>query len=386
MTDVPSTMRQLRSLVTASGDGGPGRLRLELAEVAVPAPGPGEVLVRIEAAPVNPSDLGLLLAGADLSTAEVSGAPGSPVVTAAIPDGALAAATARLDQSLPVGNEAGGVVVATGSDPEARQLEGRTVGLLGGATYSEYRCLPVEQCLAVSADASPRDAAACFVNPLTALGMVETMRMEGHTALAHTAGASNLGQMLVKICQADGVDLVPIVRRPEHAELLSALGASYVCDSSSPSFSDDLVAALVETGATIAFDAIGGGTMASQLLAAMERAVGQRAGTAAFNRYGSNVHKQVYIYGGLDRGPTELIRQYGMSWGLGGWLLTNFLAKAGPDRGAALRQRVADELTTTFASSYAKEVSLAGALDLDELLIYSRQATGEKYLINPTLP
>jgi hypothetical protein len=340
-------------------------------------------VVRVEAAPINPSDQGVLFAGAALATAQVSGPPDDPVVSATIPADALAAAAGRIGQALPAGNEGGGVVVAAGSAPEAHELIGRTVGIFGGATYSEYRCLPAGQCLAVHDGASARDAAACFVNPLTALGMVATMQLEGHTALVHTAAASNLGQMLLKICLADGVDLVTIVRRPDQAELLRSLGASHVCDSSAASFADDLVAALVETGATIAFDAIGGGTLASQILAGMETAVNQRAGTPTYSRYGSTVFKQVYVYGSLDRRPTELVRRYGTRWSVAGWLLTNFLAQVGPDRAAQLRQRVADELATTFTSHYTKEVSLAGALDLDEIAVYSRQATGEKYLITP---
>jgi NADPH2:quinone reductase len=384
-------MRQLQSLVTATGGqageggsaAGTGQLRLALVEVPVPAPGPGDVLVRVEAAPINPSDQGLLFAGADLSTAEVSGDPGSPVVTAEIPAAAMGGLSGRLGQSLPVGNEGGGVVVAAGSAPEAQALLGRTVGAFGGAMYGEYRCLPAAQCLAVHDGASAHDAASCFVNPLTALGMVETMKMEGRTELVHTAAASNLGQMLLKICLADGIDLVAVVRRPEQADLLRSLGATHVCDTSQPTFADDLVAALVETGATIAFDAVGGGTLASDILACMEAAITQRA-TAAYSRYGSTVHKQVYIYGSLDRRPTEIIRRYGTAWNIGGWLLTNFLAQVGHDRAAQLRQRVADELTTTFASSYAREISLAGALDLGEIATYGRQATGEKYLIVPS--
>jgi NADPH2:quinone reductase len=288
----------------------------------------------------------------------------------------------RFGESMPVGNEGAGVVVAAGSSDDARALLGHTVGILGGATYAEYRCLPAGMCLALPDGTDPAAGASCFVNPLTALGMVETMRAEGHHALVHTAAASNLGQMLNRICLADGVALVNIVRRSDQAELLRAMGAEHVCDSSSPTFVDDLTVALVATGATIAFDAIGGGRLAGQILAAMEAAA--IAGATGFSRYGSTVHKQVYIYGGLDRGPTELARNFGMAWGIGGWLLTPFLQKVGAEGLARLRRRVVDELTTTFASHYTDEVSLAGALDPAVMAVYARQATGQKFLIRPS--
>ncbi|MGZ4761670.1 MAG: zinc-binding dehydrogenase, partial [Ilumatobacteraceae bacterium] len=318
--DVPTTTRQIRSLVTEGG-----QLQLSLASVDLPQPQPHEVLVRIEAAPINPSDLGLLLASADLDTATAIGSPSEPVVTADIPPQTMRGLTARIGESMPVGNEGAGVVVAAGSSADAQALLGRTVAIIGGATYSEYRCLPAMMCLALPDGTKPADGASCFVNPLTALGMVETMRMEGHTALVHPAAASNLGQMLQRICLADGVPLVNIVRRAEQAELLRSLGATHVCNSSEPTFMDDLTKALVDTGATIAFDAIGGGRQAGQILACMEAAVNSKA--TEYSRYGSNVHKQVYIYGGLDRGPTEFNRNFGMTWGIGGWLLTPFLAK-----------------------------------------------------------
>jgi NADPH2:quinone reductase len=247
--------------------------------------------------------------------------------------------------------------------------------------YSQYRCVHVSQCLALPAGVTPAQGASCFVNPLTALGMVTTMQLEGHTALVHTAAASNLGQMLNRLCLTDGIGLVNIVRRPDQAALLRAAGAVHVCDSSAPSFADDLVAALTATGATVAFDAIGGGRLASQILTAMEAAANATA--TEYNRYGSSTHKQVYVYGGLDRGPTELTRNFGMAWGVGGWLLLPFLQRIGSDAAQALRARVAAEITTTFASSYTKEVSLAGMLDLDEIAVYGRQATGSKYLVTP---
>lgn len=377
MTDLPSTMRQLRSLVTADGT-----LQLSLATVPMPEPAAHEVLVRVQAAPINPSDLGLLLGMADVSQATSSGPADDPVVTAPISPGVLKALAGRIGESMPVGNEGAGVVVAAGESPDAQALLGKLVGFVGGETYAEYRAAAAFMCLELPEGTTPAQGASCFVNPLTALGMVETMRMEGHSALVHTAAASNLGQMLVRICLADGVPLVNIVRRPEQAAILRDLGAEHVVDSSSPTFLDDLTAALTTTGATIAFDAIGGGPLAGQILGCMEAAANARATT--YSRYGSDVHKQVYIYGGLDRGPTELTRNFGMAWGIAGWLLTPFLGKIGLDGMLRLRQRVVDELTTTFASHYTDEVSLAGALDIANIQAYAKQATGQKFLIRPT--
>jgi NADPH:quinone reductase-like Zn-dependent oxidoreductase len=368
---------QLRSLVTAGGE-----LELSLAKVPIPQPAEDEILVRIEGTPINPSDLGLLLGPADLSTAKVSGAGDEAVVTAKIPPQLMRMLAGRVDQSLPVGNEGAGTVVDAGSSSEAQALVGKTVAILGGAMYAQYRTVKAADALALHDDATAADGASCFVNPLTALGMVETMKMEGHTALVHTAAASNLGQMLNRICLKDGVALVNIVRSPEQAKLLKDAGAEYVCDSSAPAFMDDLIAALAATGATIAFDAIGGGKLAGQILTGMEVAANQKAG--GYSRYGSTTYKQVYIYGGLDTGPTELNRAFGMSWGLGGWLLTPFLMKIGPAAGQKLRQRVADELKTTFASHYTAEISLTEVLDPKIMAAYNKRATGEKYLINPS--
>ncbi|MEQ8689845.1 MAG: zinc-binding dehydrogenase [Pseudomonadales bacterium] len=376
MSDLPSSGLQLRSTVTSDG-----KLNLELVDVPVKPLKPDEVLLRVEASPINPSDLGLLLGMADLSTAEQGGTEERPTVTADIPEGLLKHMGGRLDQSLPVGNEGGAVVIAAGESDEAQALLGKTVGALGGAMYGQYRAVKYHQCLPMHDGVTPRQAASCFVNPLTALGMVETMRMEGYKALIHTAAASNLGQMLQKICLNEGVDLVNIVRKPEQAEILRGIGAKFVCDSSQDSFAKDLTAAIAETGAYIAFDATGGGNLANQILTSMEQAA--IATASEYSRYGSDQHKQVYIYGGLERSPTTLNRSYGMSWSLGGWLLTPFLQKVGRERDAQLRQKVADEIDTTFASSYADETSLAGALQLDALRTYAQQATGKKYLINP---
>ena len=376
MTEVPTTMRQLQSLVTPEGE-----LRLSVATVETPRPRQWEVLVRVEAAPVNPSDLGLLLAMADVSKAVAGGSADEPTVTAPISEAVMGALAARVGNAMPVGNEGAGVVVAAGDAPEAQALIGRTVGFAGGATYGEFCVAAAQMCLPLPDGASAVDGASSFVNPLTALGMVETMRREGHTGLVHTAAASNLGQMLNRICLAEGVPLVSIVRRPEQAELLREQGAVHVCDSSEETFETDLVAALRETKSTLAFDAVGGGRLVGQILNAMEAAI--VPADAAYSRYGSDVHKQVYVYGALDRRPIELVRKFGFAWGVGGWLLTPFLARSSGEDLARLRQRVSDELTTTFASHYTDQISLRDALDVATLQRYARQATGEKFLLLP---
>ena len=367
---------QLRSLIKASGE-----LEISLVDVPTPEPAADEVVVRVEAAPINPSDLGLLIGAADMNTAKASGTKESPVVTAKVPEGAMRAMAGRLDESMPVGNEGAGVVIRTGSSDAAKALMGKTVAMIGGAMYSQYRTLKVRECLPLPSGTTPAEGASCFVNPLTALGMTETMRREGHKALVHTAAASNLGQMLNKICIKDGIPLVNIVRSKEQADILHKIGAKYVIDSSAPSFLGDLTNALVETGATIAFDAIGGGKLAGDILNCMEVAINKTA--KEYSRYGSNVHKQVYVYGGLDVRPIELPRGFGMAWGVGGWLLFPFLMKIGQADGAKLRQRVVDELKTTFASHYTKVVSLQETLDPANIAVYAKRATGEKFLINP---
>lgn len=374
--DLPDTALELRSLVTSQGT-----LELSLHDVPVPTPAANEVLVRIEAAPINPSDLTLLTAGADMTTATVAGTPDRPVVTASLRAGALGGLSARLDASLPVGNEGAGTVVAAGASAAAQVLLGKTVGVAGGAMYSQYRAVDAAACLVLPDDATAKDGASSFVNPLTALGMVETMRREGHSGLVHTAAASNLGQMLVKICLQDQIPLVNIVRKPDQEELLRSLGAVHVVNSASPSFEADLAEALTATSATLAFDATGGGTLAGQILNGMEKAASTTA--AGYSRYGSAVHKQVYIYGGLDASPTILTRNFGMAWGLGGWLLPLFLQGAGAETVGRLRARVAAELTTTFASAYTREVSLAGMLAPEAFNAYGKQATGEKFLVTP---
>ena len=366
---------ELRSLVKSSGE-----LELSLATVSHPEPGPDEILVRVQASPINPSDLGLLLGPIDVAQAKMSGPADRPVTTAPIQPAFMRAMAARADESMPVGNEGAGEVIKAGANAQA--LLGKTVAMLGGAMYAQYRLLKAADVLVLPAGATAADGASCFVNPLTALGMVETMKMEGHKALVHTAAASNLGQMLNKLCIKDGVDLVNIVRSPEQAKILTDIGAKHVVDSTAPDFMEALIKALAATGATLAFDAIGGGKLAGQILSGMEVAANMTAKT--YSRYGSTTYKQVYIYGGLNTSPTELNRSFGMSWGLGGWLLTPFLMKVGAEAGGKLRQRVLDELKTTFASHYSHEISLAETLNPEIMAGYNRRATGEKYLINPS--
>jgi NADPH:quinone reductase-like Zn-dependent oxidoreductase len=376
-TSDAKTGLELRSLIRKSGE-----LEISLASVPIAEPSADQVVVRVEASPINPSDLGLLVGAADMTTAKASGTKDAPVVTAKVPEAAMRAMAARLDESLPVGNEGAGVVIKTGSSDAAKALMGKTVAMIGGAMYAQYRTIKAGDCLVLPAGITPAEGASCFVNPLTSLGMVETMRREGHKALVHTAAASNLGQMLNKICLKDGVDLVNIVRSAQQADILRKLGAKHIVDSTAPTFMADLTAALVETGATLAFDAIGGGKLAGQILTGMEIAINKNA--KVYSRYGSNVHKQVYIYGGLDISPIELSRAFGMAWGVGGWLLTPFLMKIGMADGMRLRQRVVDELKTTFASHYTQVVSLQEALQLSHIAVYNKRATGEKYLINPS--
>jgi NADPH:quinone reductase-like Zn-dependent oxidoreductase len=367
---------QLRSLIKKSGE-----LEISLVSMPTPEPAEDEVLVRVEATPINPSDLGLLVGAADISTAKSSGTKDSPVLSAKVPEAGMRAMAGRLDESLPVGNEGAGTVIATGSSEVAKALMGKTVSMIGGAMYAQYRCVKAREVLVLPEGTSAADGASWFVNPLTALGMTETMRRENHKALVHTAAASNLGQMLNKICLKDGIPLVNIVRSSEQAAILRKIGAGHIVDSSAASFMDDLTNALVETGATLAFDAIGGGKLASDILTCMEIAANKTA--KVYSRYGSSVHKQVYIYGSLNPGPVELNRAFGMAWGVGGWLLTPFLLKIGRPDGERLRQRVASELKTTFASHYTQVVSLQEALQLSNVAVYAKRATGEKFLINP---
>ncbi len=367
---------QLTSTITPENT-----LELALREIEIPTPGEHEVVIRIEAAPINPSDLGVMLSVADMTTASQAGSADRPTISADVPAKFMAAVKARVGKSIPVGNEGAGTVVAAGSSAAAQGLMGKTVAVIGGGTYRQYLCANVQSCLELRPGTTATEGASSFVNPLTALAMVETMRAEGHKAIVHSAAASNLGQMLNRICIADGIDLINIVRKPEQEALLREMGAKYVVNSTSDSFYADLTAALIETGATIAFDPIGGGKLASDILSCMEVAASRNM--TEYSVYGSDVFKQVYIYGALDRGPITLSRTFGFAWGVNGFLLFNALGKLGKETSIAMRKRVAAEIKTTFASHYTHEVSLAGALQLDALSVYAQQATGEKYLIKP---
>ena len=357
------------------------KLELALRDIEIPQPGENQVVIRIEAAPINPSDLGVMFSVADMKTASQSGSADRPVISADVPARFMGAVKKRVGKAIPVGNEGAGTVVAAGSSAAAQSLMGKTVAFIGGGSYKKYVCANVQSCLELESGTSAVEGASSFVNPLTALAMVETMRAEGHKAIVHAAAASNLGQMLNRICIADVVDLVNIVRKPEQEALLRDQGAKYVVNSSSDSFMADLTQALIDTGATIAFDPIGGGRLASDILTCMEAAVSRNM--TQYSVYGSDVYKQVYIYGGLDRGPITLNRSFGFAWGVNGFLLFNALGKLGKDTNIAMRKRVATEIKTTFASHYTHEVSLAGALQLDAISAYGKMATGEKYLVRP---
>ena len=373
-----NSSKEIRSMVTNEGN-----IEISIANVDMPIPGDDEVLIEVHAAPINPSDLGLLLSfAADLSTINVSGSGDETITSMKIHPALMGAMKPRIDQSMPVGNEGSGVVVDAGTN--AKEFIGKTVGLAGGSMYSQYRCVPAVNCLVMEEGTSPAEAASSFVNPLTALAFIETMKMENHTAIVHTAAASNLGQMLVKICKDDDIPLVNIVRKQEQVDLLKDIGAEHICNTSDPDFMESLVSALVATGATLGFDATGGGNngeLPGQILAAMEVAANKMA--KEYSRYGSDTYKQVYIYGGLDQSPTILKRSYGMSWGLGGWLLTPMIGRIGMEKFQAMRARVAKEIKTTFASTYANEVSFEEMLQPETIKSYAKQATGQKYLVNP---
>ncbi len=376
MTDLKS--KEIRSEITSEG-----KLNLSIVTSDVPTPSDDEVLIKVEASPINPSDLGLLISfAADLDSISSQGSGDDTVTTMGIHPGLMQSMKPRIDKPMKVGNEGGGVVVDAGKN--AKNLIGKTVGVAGGAMYSQYRCLPAMSCLVMNEGTTSAEAASSFVNPLTALGFTETMKLENHSALVHTAAASNLGQMLVKICLADDIPLVNIVRKEEHVELLKNLGAKYICNTSDENFMKNLIDCLVETGATLGFDATGGGNegkLAGQILSAMEVAANKNA--TEYSRYGSDTYKQVYIYGGLDPTPTVLNRSFGLSWGLGGWLLTPFIGRVGMEKFQEMRDRVAKEIKTTFASSYTKEVSLEEMLEPDAIKTYAKQATGTKYLVTP---
>ena len=376
MSDLPATNRTMLTEVKPEGV-----LELYLADLPMPTPKDHEVVVKVQATPINPSDLGLMVGAADVTSARAIERAGLPGIAMNVPEAGMRFMAGRIGQALPIGNEGCGVVVAAGAAPEAQALMGKTVALIGGEIYAQYRCLAAQMCMPLPDGTAPEDGASCFVNPLTSLGFVETMKMEGYKAIVHAAAASNLGQMLVKICKADGIPLVNIVRSEEQVALLKGIGAEIVLNSNDADFVEQLTSAIEKTEAFLGFDPIGGGKLAGQILGAMEAAAVRRM--TSFSRYGSDQMKQVYIYGALDVGPTILNRSFGLTWGLGGWLLTPFMAKAGPEIVGRMRARVAAELTTTFKSHYSHEVSLEQAVDVATMQAYNAKKTGEKYLIRP---
>ena len=364
--------KQITSTVTDKG-----KLELAITESERPVPSDDEVLIQVGATPINPSDLGLLLGPGDINTLQAEDLK----ITMDVPEAIMGAMKPRLNIPMPVGNEGSGVVIEAGAN--AQNLLGKVVSVVGGGMYSQYRCMPAASCLVMNEGTEPKDCASSFVNPLTALAMVETMKMERHTALVHTAAASNLGQMLIKICIDDGVQLINIVRKQDHVDLLKSIGAKFVCNSSENDFMEQLTSAIKETKATLAFDATGGGELAGKILTCMESAA--RKNATEYSPYGTTDHKQVYIYGGLNQSAITLPnnRSFGMYWGIGGFLLTPFLGKVGFEKMGEMQARVANEIKTTFASSYTQEVTLEEALTIDSLMVYAKQATGEKFLINP---
>ena len=376
MSDLPATNRTMLTEVKPEGV-----LELYLADLPIATPKDHEVVVKVQATPINPSDLGLMVGAADVTSARAIERAGLPGIAMNVPEAGMRFMAGRIGQALPIGNEGCGVVVAAGASPEAQALMGKTVALIGGEIYAEYRCLAAQMCMPLPDGTAPEDGASCFVNPLTSLGFVETMKLEGYKAIVHAAAASNLGQMLVKICKADGIPLVNIVRSEEQVALLKGIGAEIVLNSNDEDFVEKLTAAIAETEAFLGFDPISGGKLAGQILSAMEAAAVRRM--SAYSRYGSDQMKQVYIYGALDVGPTILNRNFGLTWSLSGWLLTPFMAKAGPEIVGRMRARVAAELTTTFKSHYSHEVSLEQAVDVATMQAYNAKKTGEKYLIRP---
>ena len=369
--------RELRSTVNKDGV-----LTLSLADLVLDDPASDEIIVRVEAAPINPSDLGLLLGSADAASVRKGVSDGVPQLSLDIPPERMGGMAGRINQSLPVGNEGAGTVIAAGD--QAKDWIGRRVGMIGGGMYADLRKIKTRDALPLPEGVTAAQGAALTVNPMTALGFVETARAEGHSAIVHTAAASSLGQMLQRICAQDGVPLVNIVRSDDQVRLLKDAGATHVLNSNDKDFRTQLVDAVTETGATVAFDAIGGGSLGGDIMRAMEHGAVNRM--TEYSRYGSSTFKQLYVYGALDTSPMVLDRlAFGFQWSVSGWLLTPFTQKVGSDTVLRMRKRVFDDLTTTFATRYTRTIGLAEALDPETLLAYERKATGEKFLIDPTI-
>lgn len=372
-----SNARQLFTSVTEDHE-----LVLSVEPLTVPEPGPDEVVVAIQAAPINPSDLGLLVGPADLSTARRGEVGGHPALIADVHPTLRRLAAARAGKKLPVGNEGAGLVVAAGASVGAQALLGRTVTAVGGAMYRTHRVLHSRAVLPLPEGAAAAEGASLFVNPMTVQAFLATMQQEGHTAIVHTAAASNLGQMLAKLCRKENVPLVAIVRRESQRAILAELGVPHIVDSSTETFFEDLVRAIAAAEATLCFDAIGGGDMANTVLIAMEAALRSRGAESSI--YGTPVHKQVYQYGRLDFGPTRLTGSYGMYWGVGGWLLTPRLKELGSKRTMQMRQYAIEERNGIFASQYARTVGLDDLLDPETAQAINRKSTGGKVLIDPS--
>ena len=371
------TNLELRSTLRRNGD-----VELTLTEAPMPEPGDHGIVVEMLAAPIHPADMSLLFARADTGTAERVVQDGNSVTILRAGEAAANAQAARVDVSMPVGMEGAGRVVAVGPGVEARALLGRLIAVRGNGVYARYKRIALPDTLPLPEDVSPREGAAAFINPMTALGMIEQMREGGFGALVHTAAASTLGQMLVRLCQEESIGLVNIVRRTEQVELLRSMGAEHICSTGDERFEDALLEAMRRTGATLAFDATGGGDLASRILHLMERAVPSAEG---YQHYGSSIRKKVFVYGSLDPRPLTLLKNYGLAWEIGGYLLFHFLERIGPERIDALKRRIADGLKTTFAMQFSHIVSLHDAVSPNVLRDAGRRATSDKYLIDFTI-
>lgn len=372
---IPGHALQMRSRISSAGV-----LELSLDETEIGEPASDEVVVRMEAAPIHPTDMALMFGLADMSQAQARGTSERPVLTAPVPAAVMPVTSLRLDRSLPVGIEGAGTVMRAGDG--ARHLQGRMVAVFGDGSFAQYRCVKASDCMVLPDDASPAEGAAAIVNPLTALCMVETLRRRGCDALVHTAAASTLGRMLLELCREEGLALVNVVRRPEQVQELKGLGAVHVCDSSAPGFRESLTDAIAATGATVCFDAVGG-KLTGRILACLEAAASRS--TAEYSRYGTTEPKHVYVYGALDRAPIEIGRGVGLTWSVSGWLLFNVMAALGRDRVEQLHERIRQGLRTTFASHFTSVISLADALRPEIVADYAERRTGAKYLIDPQL-